>query len=49
LVSGASFGELAFINEEPRAATIKCLTKCSFATLTKEEYNAFLSKIEIKE
>jgi hypothetical protein len=48
IVSGDSFGELALMNDMPRAATIKTLTKCSFATLSKEQYNSFLSKIEIK-
>ena len=49
LVSGSSFGELALLNNEPRAATIKCLTNCSFATLNREEYKSFLQKIEIKQ
>ena len=49
LVSGSSFGELALLNNEPRAATIKCLTNCSFATLNSEEYKSFLQKIEIKQ
>ena len=35
LGSGKSFGELALISDVPRAATIKCLTQCSFATLSK--------------
>jgi CRP-like cAMP-binding protein len=35
LGAGDSFGELALINDEPRAATIQCLNECYFATLDK--------------
>ena len=49
MVSGASFGELALINREPRAATIKAVTNCYFATLDKEDYTRILMKIEIRE
>ena len=36
--SGSYFGELALINNKPRAARVKCLTDCDFAFLTKNEY-----------
>jgi CRP-like cAMP-binding protein len=48
LTAGKAFGELALINNRPRAATIKCLTDCHFATIKKEDYDALLKKIEIK-
>ena len=35
LSAGDSFGELALINDEPRAATVTCLNECYFATLDK--------------
>ena len=38
LQTGASFGELALINNEPRNATILCLTECYFAVLEKKDY-----------
>jgi hypothetical protein len=49
LRTGASFGELALINNEPRAATIKCITDCSFAILESCDYNKVLKRIETKE
>ena len=36
LSEGSSFGELALINDEPRKATIKCITDCSFAKFSKQ-------------
>ena len=35
LITGDSFGELALINDAPRAATIHTITDCFFATLSK--------------
>ena len=48
LTSGHSFGELALINNEPRQATIKTLTKCTFVTVSRKDYSRVLEKIEAK-
>jgi CRP-like cAMP-binding protein len=48
LTTGKAFGELALINNRPRAATIKCLTDCHFAVIQKDDYDSLLKKIEIK-
>jgi CRP-like cAMP-binding protein len=48
LGTGSSFGELALINNKPRAATIKCLSDCHFAVISKNVYEKVLKKIEIK-
>ena len=45
LSTGSSFGELALINNEPRKATIICLTDCFFAVLDKHDYNKVLQKM----
>lgn len=42
LGSGKSFGELALINNKPRAATIKCITPCHFAVMSKADYKKCL-------
>ena len=42
LSSGKSFGELALINDAPRAATIQCLTNSFFATLGRKDYQKIL-------
>jgi CRP-like cAMP-binding protein len=43
-----AFGELALINNNPRAATLKCLTDCHFAVISKNVYERILKKIEVK-
>ena len=43
LQSGASFGELALLENRPRAATIACKTDCVFAVLEKTHFNTILS------
>lgn len=48
LKSGDCFGELALIDDKPRAATITCITDCQFATLGDVDYNRVLAKQEIK-
>tara|TARA_B110000285_G_C14697890_1_gene412099 strand:+ start:75 stop:278 length:204 start_codon:yes stop_codon:yes gene_type:complete len=39
LVEGDTFGELAIISKNPRAATISCLTDCYFAKMNASDYN----------
>lgn len=46
--SGDSFGELALVNNSPRAATIKCETDCSFAVIHKPDYDNFIKKLHNK-
>lgn len=46
--SGDSFGELALLNNNPRAATIKCETECSFAVIHKVDYDNFIKKLHSK-
>jgi len=48
LKAGKSFGELALINNKPRAATIRCATECYFAVVSKADYDSLLKKIEMK-
>ena len=45
---GQSFGELALINDEPRQATVACLSDCFFATLDKSDYLRILRRIDGK-
>ena len=49
LVEGQSFGELALLNNAPRAATVQCVTDCLFAVINKNEYDKVLKKIDNKE
>lgn len=42
---GGSFGELALMENKPRAATILCEENCHFAILEKEFFNGILSLI----
>jgi CRP-like cAMP-binding protein len=44
LPAGSGFGELALMNNKPRAATIVCNEDCEFAVLEKEPFIAILSK-----
>jgi hypothetical protein len=48
LCSGKSFGELALINDAPRAATIQCVTNCFFATLGRKDYQKILRRKEVR-
>ena len=45
LQEGETFGELAIIDNEPRAATITCLTDCYFAVTNASDYNQFVVRI----
>ena len=49
--SGDSFGELALREEKgvgTRAATVKCMKRSHFATLTKENYIGSLKRIDAR-
>ena len=48
LDEGKSFGELALLNNAPRAASIECLTDCYFALLGKAEYGKVVRRIDKK-
>eukprot|EP00930_Biecheleria_cincta_P033375 TRINITY_DN23118_c0_g1_i1.p1 TRINITY_DN23118_c0_g1~~TRINITY_DN23118_c0_g1_i1.p1 ORF type:complete len:565 (-),score=80.92 TRINITY_DN23118_c0_g1_i1:81-1775(-) len=43
---GRLFGELALINSEPRAATVKCLGDCEFLTIDKNQFNSVIKKVD---
>lgn len=45
LYSGSSFGELALLDNKPRAATIKCKEDCYFAVLNKSAFDNILSNL----
>jgi len=38
LKSGTVFGDLALQSKKPRSATIICMTNCSFATVSKQNF-----------
>ena len=42
--TGRGFGELALMNSKPRAASIKALEDCSFATLSKKDYDNIIGQ-----
>jgi CRP-like cAMP-binding protein len=44
--SGSSFGELALMNDKPRAASIITTSECHFATLSKADYKKCLAKFD---
>jgi len=53
LGEGKDFGELALKIDPshpnkiiPRAATVKCITDCKFATMSKKDYQGILNKID---
>jgi len=46
LSAGQSFGELALINDAPRAATIHCMKECYFAVLGRSDYEKVLKRLE---
>lgn len=45
---GTGFGELALIDNKPRAATIQTMGECYFAVIGRDDYNKFLQKLEVK-
>lgn len=48
MTAGESFGELALLENRPRAATILCKEDCDFAILEKEQFNEILKENERK-
>ena len=46
LPSGSSFGELALLQNKPRAASVLCLSPCLFAILDKSDFNKVLREEE---
>lgn len=45
---GDSFGELAFINDAPRSATITAAELSEFAILYKNDYERVIKKVEAR-
>ena len=43
LTAGDSFGELALLENKPRAATVICKENCHFATIEKQYFDQILS------
>lgn len=48
LNEGMSFGELALIKSQPRAASIQCINDCHFAVLGKNDYMKIIGRAEAK-
>lgn len=48
MLEGETFGELALINNDPRAATIYCETDSYFGVIHKNDYDRFLRRIHNK-
>lgn len=42
MTTGTAFGELAILENKPRAATVVCKTDCMFASLNKGDYRNIL-------
>ena len=48
MTNGASFGELALSNNQPRAATVKCVGPCNFAVFSGADFYKIFRKMESK-
>lgn len=48
LSNGDSFGELALIKDQPRIATIRCISNCHLAVLNKDDYMKIIGKVEAR-
>ena len=48
LPAGVGVGEAALLNNKPRAATVKCVTDCHFAVLSKEHFQREIGAVEEK-
>lgn len=46
LDEGKAFGELALLNDQPRAATVKTTRDSNFAILDKKDFQKILGRIE---
>jgi CRP-like cAMP-binding protein len=47
--NGASFGELALMFDQPRAASIFCTKPCFFLTIHKEDYQNHVNRFAKKQ
>ncbi|CAI2377406.1 unnamed protein product [Moneuplotes crassus] len=45
LQKGQCFGDMALIDYKPRSATIKCITDCFFAVVSKQDYKKIVGKL----
>ncbi|HEY3379139.1 MAG TPA: cyclic nucleotide-binding domain-containing protein [Armatimonadota bacterium] len=43
LVAGNHFGEIAFLRDVPRTATVRTVTPCDFYIFTRDEFHDFLT------
>lgn len=43
---GDSFGELALLKKQPRAATVQCTSECHFAVLSKADFDRIMGKVK---
>lgn len=49
LGEGKGFGELALVNDDPRAATVVCESTCEFLTIQREPYNKILRESYLRD
>ena len=45
---GATFGEIALINNAPRSANVSAIEDCQFAILSRNDYEKVIKKCENK-
>lgn len=44
LKAGCLFGELALLNDQPRAASVKCLVECEFLTICRMDFDTIMKQ-----